>query len=855
MKENTGSLAAPGRPLNYGAGTSLALLLAVLAMFCAPAMAQESAKGNEISQLHGETIRVPGDYSGIQEAIDAASPGDLIVVDGGIYRENVNVTKRLTLRGLKMPVVDAGENGSAIIVSADGIVLEGFSLKNSGVGTVQPAGITVRSNDNTILNNTVTDNWNGISLYDSSGNIVKDNQASYNTWAGIYLENSTNNVIANNNFSSNAGRGLIRSGFAGIKLWNSSHNTIIENLVKDNPHFGIELEYSGENIIAENDFYQNQGVGIRFWASNNNSISGNRALDNQLSGIELQDSENNTIAGNYAGGNRGRGIFLTSSQNNFIYNNCFADNNEYDAYDDGTNRWDDGKVGNHYGDFIEGCKDEDGDGICDEAYEIFGGSNLDGHPLVRCDIPVSAPKPAPQTGGGATYRVCAEGCDFASINEAIVAASPGDLIEVCSGTYLETVNVTKPVILRGVETGGKMPVIDARQKGSPIKLSADGGVVEGFHVTNSSGKGVFSGSYVDAGIMVNSEGNTIRGNVATNNSYGIIVASGNNTLASNNASGNRGGILLSSISPSDITGGNVLERNVADYNVVGMIISFSGGNILRNNSMSGNYLNFGYNGWGDDATATNDIDASNLVNGRRIYHLVNVSDAVIDSSSNAGTVYCIGCHNITVRDSVLEKNIEGVFLTNTSNSRIEGNVIANNTRGIHLNYHCYNNSIRSNIAINNAESGVYLHGSDDNVIERNELTESWSGIYLSNSAGNTIRANEIRDNRNAGMGIIGSDDNAVYLNNFINNSNNIQSSSSSNKWNSTDVLMYTYKGSSFDGYIGNFWTYYKGRDADGDGIGNTPYLVGADKDNYPLMEPIENYAVVSKEFGGVGVER
>ncbi len=115
MKENTGSLAAPGRPLNYGAGTSLALLLAVLAMFCAPAMAQESAKGNEISQLHGETIRVPGDYSGIQEAIDAASPGDLIVVDGGIYRENVNVTKRLTLRGLKMPVVDAGENGSAII--------------------------------------------------------------------------------------------------------------------------------------------------------------------------------------------------------------------------------------------------------------------------------------------------------------------------------------------------------------------------------------------------------------------------------------------------------------------------------------------------------------------------------------------------------------------------------------------------------------------------------------------------------------------------------------------------------------------------------------------------------------------
>lgn len=855
MKGKVGSLAAPGGPLNYGAKTSLALVLAVLAMLCAPTMAQDSATGSEISQSHGETMSVPGDFAGIQEAIDAASPGDLIVVDGGIYRENVNVTKRLTLRGLNMPVVDAGENGSAIILSADGIVLEGFSLKNSGVGTAQPAGITVRSDDNAILNNTVTDSWNGISLWDSKGNVVRDNHVSYNTWAGIYLENSTNNVIANNNFSSNAGRGLIRSGFAGIHLWNSSHNTIIENVVKDNPHFGIELDSSGENIIAENDFHQNQGVGIRLWDSNNNSISGNRALDNQLSGIELQDSENNTIAGNYASGNLGRGIFLTSSQNNFIYNNYFAGNNEYDAYDDGTNAWDDGKVGNHYGDFVEGCEDEDGDGICDDAYEIFGGTNLDGHPLVRCDISLSAPKPAPQTGGGATYKVCAEGCDFASINEAIETASPGDLIEVQSGTYQETINVTKPVILRGVDTGGGMPIIDARQKGSPIKLSADGVVVEGFHVTNSSGKGVFSGSYVDAGIMVNSEGNTIRGNVATNNSYGIIVASSNNSLESNNASGNRGGILLSSIGPSDITGGNVLDGNVADDNIVGIIISFSGCNILRNNSMSGNYHNFGYDGWRDDAAATNDIDASNLVNGRRIYHLVNVYDAVIDSSSNAGTVYCIGCRNITVKDSVLEKNMDGVFLTNTSNSRIEGNVIANNTRGIHLNYHCHDNSIRSNIAINNAESGVHLHGSDDNVIERNELTESWSGIYLSNSAGNTIRTNEIRDNRNAGMSIIGSDDNAVYFNNFINNFNNILSSSSSNKWNSTEVLTYTHKGSSFDSYIGNFWTYYKGKDADGDGIGEMPYLVGADKDNYPLMKPIENYAIVSKEFGGVGVER
>jgi parallel beta-helix repeat protein len=852
MKRKSGLFAVLGWLSNLSVAARLAIVLAALTMLCVSAMAQESAKEDDLCQFQGETINVPGDYAGIQAAIDAAEPEDLIVVDGGIYRESVNVTKRLTLRGVGSPVVDAGGNGSVVTLSADGIVLEGFSLKNGGIETAQPAGITVRSNDNVILNNTATDNWIGIYLYDSLGNIISENHVSYNMWAGIDLENSTNNIIANNNVSSNAGRGLIQSGFAGIHLWNSSYNTIAGNVVKDNPHFGIELDSSGENIVAENNLSHNQGTGIHLWDSDDNVISDNVVGDNQLSGIELQDSENNTITDNVASGNLGRGIFLTNTQNNLIYNNCFAGNNEYDAYDDGTNRWDDGKTGNHYGDFVDGCEDNDGDGVCDDAYEIPGGTNLDGHPLVLCGTSLFAARPS-QTGSGATHRVCAEGCDFASVNEAVEAASPGDLVEVCSGTYLETVNVTKSVILRGVDTGGGMPVIDARQNGSPIKLSADGVVLEGFHVTNSSGSGVFSGRYEDAGIMVNSEKNIIRGNVASNNSYGIVVASGNNTLASNNASGNRGGILLNSISLSDTTGWNILEGNVADDNIVGIIISFSGDNILRNNTMSDNYLNFGYNGWRDDVAATNDIDVSNLVNNRRIYHLVNVSDMVIDSSSNAGTIYCIGCHNITVRDSVLEKNMEGVFFTNTSNSRIKDNEIVNNTRGIFLDFNCYNNSIKGNIAIDNAEAGVSVHGSDNNVVEGNEIRGSWKGVYLSFSTGNTIIGNEIRDNENAGMGIIGSSDNAIYLNNFINNYNNIESSNSSNKWNSTELLTYMYRGSSFAGYIGNFWTYYKGKDANSDGIGDTPYLVGADEDNYPLMKPIENYSAVSKEVIGEGL--
>jgi parallel beta-helix repeat protein len=119
--------------------------------------------------------------------------------------------------------------------------------------------------------------------------------------------------------------------------------------------------------------------------------------------------------------------------------------------------------------------------------------------------------------------------------------------------------------------------------------------------------------------------------------------------------------------------------------------------------------------------------------------------------------------------------------------------------------------------MDNSDFG-FIH---DNIIMRNS-----EGIWLEDSNYNNITENLFLSNQFA-FYIDGAQYNNIFHNNFINNGNEVNSNdhrSDRNQWD--------------NGWEGNYWSNYWDWDLGGDGIGDNPYDIYDDaEDYYPLLDP------------------
>ncbi len=170
-----------------------------------------------------------------------------------------------------------------------------------------------------------------------------------------------------------------------------------------------------------------------------------------------------------------------------------------------------------------------------------------------------------------------------SIQAAVDAATAGDVIEINSGTYNESLLINKCLTIRGVDVGGGLPIIDANGLGNVIEISADHVILEGIVVTNSSKYSMNSGAG-GAGILLSYSNNcSIDGIVSYNNYYGLTLEdSYNNTISRSNISDSEYGVRIY------YSNNNTLEKSVVKKTITPLDIVSSIGNLIQKNVFRGN---------------------------------------------------------------------------------------------------------------------------------------------------------------------------------------------------------------------------------------------------------------------------
>ena len=394
--------------------------------------------------------------------------------------------------------------------------------------------------------------------------------------------------------------------------------------------------------------------------------------------------------------------------------------------------------------------------------------------------------------------------------------------------------------------------------------------------------------------LIYSDNNTLSGNTANNNYCGIIFGISNENIISGNivSNSNYYGIYLDNSSNNTFLGNTINNSNyIGIYLVESDNNTFSGNTLnncndcgiylgySNNNTLLGNLMNFcGIYLFGSLVEmASHSIDDTNLVNNKPVYYYVNEIGLESSNFINAGQIILINCNKSIISGLNLSYSTMGIYLGYSNNNTLSGNTANNNSYGMYLyesinntlsgntaNNNSYgmslfesiNNTLSGNIADNNNDNGIFLYRSDYNTLSENTANSNDNGIELFFSHDNTFSGNDASNNNNYGIefsvsnnntfsgntisnnfyGICldsQSNNNKIFLNNFIDNEINAEDNGINNKWD--------------DGFTGNYWDDYVGVDANDNGIGDTPYIVpgtAGSQDNFPIWTVGDNIAPV-----------
>jgi nitrous oxidase accessory protein len=264
------------------------------------------------------TVRVEpgGRFPTVASGVAAAARGDTVTVAPGIYNEHgIVIDRAIVLRGEPGAVIDAGDAGEIITVTADGVTVGGLTLRNVGTSFMEDRA--------------------AVRLAGVRGCVVAGNTLE-NAFFGIYAEKARNCAIRGNTLRGSATRQATSGN--GIHLWYCRDMTVADNRVSGHRD-GIYFEFVEQSRVTGNESVDNLRYGLHFMFSHDDVYEQNHFARNGA-GVAVMYTQNvimrrNTFEHNW--GNASYGLLLKEIRDSEITHNRFH-RNTVGLYTEGSNR-------------------------------------------------------------------------------------------------------------------------------------------------------------------------------------------------------------------------------------------------------------------------------------------------------------------------------------------------------------------------------------------------------------------------------------------------------------------------------------------------------------------------------------
>ena len=296
----------------------------------------------------GVTRNVPDDYPTIGDAVDAADAGDLVLIQPGIYPEQVDVTTPgLVIRGTDRNevIIDGGfERANGVnVIGADGVAVENLTVRNTtGNGVFWSSVEGYRASYVTSIHADVY----GIYAFDSVDGLFEHSYASGSWDAGFYIGQCDpcraviTEVVSEWNGLGYSGTNASGDLWLVNSVWRNNVAGIVPNTLDSELLPPVERVVIAGNLVHDQGSdeaptghhgWSIYGNGIVIAGGNEITVTRNRVVNSATNGIAIFPnldehfwlSFDNVVSDNVIDGSGAVDIALAGPAGS---GNCFSDN-------------------------------------------------------------------------------------------------------------------------------------------------------------------------------------------------------------------------------------------------------------------------------------------------------------------------------------------------------------------------------------------------------------------------------------------------------------------------------------------------------------------------------------------------